>query len=102
MNTKILANFKMQLNRSILRKEICSVVIISEIIYSKIAKVFDTLVYLVYWKPKHSTLLSPCGLAVDHDSKHSKSKLTMLQRLCSQGYVVILIGALNSIFQVWI
>ena len=42
LNTKILANFKMQLNRSILRKEICSVVIISEIIYSKIAKVFDT------------------------------------------------------------
>ena len=67
--TKILANFKMQLNRSILRKEICSVVMITEIIYSKIAKVSDTLVYLVYWKPKHSALLSSCGLAVDHDTR---------------------------------
>ena len=66
--TKILANFKMQLNRSILRKEICSVVMITEIIYSKIAKVSDTLVYLVYWKPEHSALLSSCGLAVDHCS----------------------------------
>ena len=83
LKTKILANFKMQLNRSILRKEICSVVIISEIIYSKIAKVFQTLLYLVYWKPKHSALLSSCGLAVDHYSIENivnQNQLTMFQR----------------------
>ena len=71
LNTRILTYFKMQLNRSALRKEIYSVtvVIISKIIYSKIKKVFDILVYLLHWKPKHTVLLSPCGLAVDHDSR---------------------------------
>ena len=76
MKTKILANFKMQLNRSILRKEICSVVIISEIIYSKIAKVFDTGISCILETETLCALkLMWPGSRSLLDREHSKSKL---------------------------
>ena len=84
LNTRILTNFKTQLNRSMLRNEVCSVIVISKITCSKIAKLFDILVNLVL---ETETLCALKAHVAAWQSivirEHSKSKLTMFRRKSS-------------------